>query len=209
MTDKPTRRRRLLLVPLLGMGVAAWVVRSKLVERPPLREGWPPLPARPVRPAPAAPEAEPRQGAAASAPPSEGAAEPAAPRAEPEPAPAPEAVDEPAPALPGAVDEPARALPEGAAEPVPARARAVPAAAAVASVAAPALPDAPYGPGSVRANDDGSAPEADYVVKGKTATRVFYAPGSPYYSRTRADVWFRTDDDARAAGFIPRAPRKP
>ena len=44
-------------------------------------------------------------------------------------------------------------------------------------------------------------------MKGKTATRVFYAPGSPYYSRTRADVWFRTDDDARAAGFTARAPR--
>ena len=43
--------------------------------------------------------------------------------------------------------------------------------------------------------------------KKATATRVFYTPGSPYYSRTRADVWFRTDDDARAAGFTPRAPR--
>ena len=38
-------------------------------------------------------------------------------------------------------------------------------------------------------------------MKGKTATRVFCAPGSPYYSRTRADVWFRTDDDARARRF--------
>lgn len=66
----------------------------------------------------------------------------------------------------------------------------------------------PYGPGSVRAGADGSSPDAEHVVKGKTATRVFYAPGSPYYSRTRADVWFRTADDARAAGFTPRAPRR-
>jgi hypothetical protein len=93
-------------------------------------------------------------------------------------------------------------------EPVPARVRAVPAATAVASVTAPALPDAPFGPGSVRAAADGSSPHTDHVVKGKTATRVYYAPGSPYFARTRADVWFRTADDARAAGFAPRAPRR-
>jgi hypothetical protein len=179
MTEKPTRRRRLLLVPLLGMGVAAWVVGSRLVERGSLREGWPPLPPRPVA---AGPEAAPDPVDAPQAPPSGSAAE-AADAADAQLAPA----------------EP---------EPAPARARAVPAAAAGASVAAPALPTAPFGPGSARANDDGSAPEAEYVVKGKTATRVFYAPGSPYYSRTRADVWFRTADDARAAGFTPRAPRR-
>jgi hypothetical protein len=171
MTEKPTRRRRLLLVLLLGMGVAVWAVRSRLVERRPLREGWPPLPPRPLH-------------AAA----------------------APDAVD--APLHEGAADAAAAQPPLSEPAPAPARARAVPAAAAVASVAAPALPTAPFGPGSVRANDDGSTPQAEYVVKGKTATRVFYAPGSPYYSRTRADVWFRTDDDARAAGFTARAPRR-
>lgn len=161
MTEKPTgRRRRILLVPLLGLGVAAWAVRSRLVERRTLQEGWQPLPPRPVRPAPSE------------------SAESAVP-----------------------------------AEPVASRARAVPVAAAVASVAAPvtaptpAAAAAPFGPGSARAGDDGSSPDAGYAVKGKTATRVFYAPGSPYYSRTRADVWFRTDDDARAAGFTARAPR--
>jgi len=159
MTEKSTGRRgRILLVPLLGLGVAAWAVRSRLVERRTLQEGWQPLPPRPIRPAPAE---------------------------------AAESVD--------------------AAEPVAARTRAVPAAAAVASVAAPVTAPAPaatpFGPGSARAGDDGSSPDAGYAVKGKTATRVFYAPGSPYYSRTRADVWFRTDDDARAAGFTARAPR--
>jgi hypothetical protein len=158
MTEKPTgRRRRVLLVPLLGLGVAAWAVRSRFVERRTLQEGWQPLPPRPVRPAPA------------------------------------ESVDP--------------AEPISAAESVAARARAVPAAAAVASVTAPVTAPAPFGPGSARARADGSSPDAGYAVKGKTATRVFYAPGSPYYSRTRADVWFRTDDDARAAGFTARAPR--
>lgn len=182
MTEKPTRRRRrTLLVPLLGIGVAAWAVRSRLAERGTLHDGWQPLPPRRVTPGPPA--------AVALAPPIEPVAEP-----------------EPAAQLEFAEAEPepvAEATP--APEPVLARARTAPAATAVASVAAPALPDAP---GSVRARDDGASPDPDYVVKGKSATRVFYAPGSPYYARTRADVWFRTADDASAAGFTARAPRR-
>ena len=186
MTDKPTRRRlRLWLVPLLGVGAAAWVVRSRLNEARPLEQAWQPLPPRPVRPA------EPSPVAAEPVAAEPVAAEPVAP------VPVPPAVD----------PEPAQLeLPEP--EPVTVHARAVPAAAAVASVAAPVdAPALPFGPGSVRAGADGAAPSAEYVVKGKAATRVFYAPGSPYYSRTRADVWFRTDDDARAAGFTPRTSR--
>jgi hypothetical protein len=182
MTEKPTRRRRrTLLVPLLGIGVAAWAVRSRLAERGTLHDGWQPLP--PLRVTPD------RTAAVALAPPIEPVAEP-----------------EPAAQLEFAEAEPepvAEATP--APEPVLARARTAPAATAVASVTAPALPDAP---GSVRARDDGASPDPDYVVKGKSATRVFYAPGSPYYARTRADVWFRTADDASAAGFTARAPRR-
>jgi hypothetical protein len=68
--------------------------------------------------------------------------------------------------------------------------------------------DAPFGAGSVCARSDGSSPEPAYVVKGKIATKVFYSPGGAYYTRTRADVWFRTADDARAAGFTERVPRR-
>ena len=89
-----------------------------------------------------------------------------------------------------------------------AAARAVPAATAVASVAAPALPEAPLGAGSVRARSDGTSPDPDFTVKGKTATKVFHAPGGAYYTRTRADVWFRSAADARAAGFTERGPRR-
>ena len=71
-----------------------------------------------------------------------------------------------------------------------------------------ALADAPLGPGSVRARSDGSSPDPAYVVKGKTATKAFYTPAGAYYTRTRADIWFRTADDARAAGFTERAPRR-
>jgi hypothetical protein len=178
MTEKQTRRRtRRLLVPLLGVGVAAWVVRSRLVERRTLQDGWQPLPPRQARSTPAEPTPP--------APPSAKTDDPAPAQLEPtEHEPTPE------PALPGPV------------------ARAVPAATSVASVTAPALPESPFGPGSVRAGTDGSSPDAEFVVKGKRATRVFYAPGSPYYARTRADVWFRTADDARAAGSTPRAPRR-
>ena len=109
-------------------------------------------------------------------------------------APAPPAAQRPAP------DQPADARRST-------RSRAVPAASARTSVASAGLPsDAPFGPGSVRARSDGSSPEPAYVVKGKIATKVFYTPGGAYYTRTRADVWFRTADDARAAGFTERAP---
>ena len=87
-------------------------------------------------------------------------------------------------------------------------ASAVPAASAQASVTPPARADAPFGPGSVRARSDGSSPDPAYVVKAKTATKAFYTPAAAYYTRTRADVWFRTADDARAAGFTERAPRR-
>jgi hypothetical protein len=111
-------------------------------------------------------------------------------------APAPPAPQRPAP------DQPADARRST-------RSRAVPAASARTSVVSAGLPsDAPFGPGSVCARSDGSSPEPAYVVKGKIATKVFYSPGGAYYTRTRADVWFRTADDARAAGFTERVPRR-
>jgi len=124
---------------------------------------------------------------------------PAAPAAE-RPAGTPERAAAPEPvAVPERVAVPARA-----AAPEPALSRAVPAAAAVMTVAAPARPDVP---GAVRALDDGSSPDSDYTVKGKVATKVFHTPDGAYYTRTRADVWFRTADDARAAGFTERVRR--
>jgi hypothetical protein len=84
----------------------------------------------------------------------------------------------------------------------------VPAASARDTVTTAARADAPFGPGSLRARSDGSSPDPAYVVKGKTATKAFYTPAAAYYTRTRADVWFRTADDARAAGFTERAPRR-
>ena len=114
------------------------------------------------------------------------------------------------PAVPAApVPAPVPAATVPAPPPAAVHARAVPAATAVATVTAVVAPATVGGPdaaprGSRPALADGSAPGPDFVVKGKAATRIFHAPGGPYYTRARADVWFRTADDARAAGFTER-----
>ncbi|HXV93414.1 MAG TPA: hypothetical protein VD813_08965 [Pseudonocardia sp.] len=59
----------------------------------------------------------------------------------------------------------------------------------------------PYGPGSADPLPDGSAPGPEYTIKGNRSSKVFHPPSSPYYGRTKAQVWFRTPEDARAAGF--------
>ncbi len=58
-----------------------------------------------------------------------------------------------------------------------------------------------HGPGSASPTDDGSAPEG-FTIKGKTASRKYHTAESPYYKRTKADVWFREESDAEQAGFV-------
>jgi hypothetical protein len=65
----------------------------------------------------------------------------------------------------------------------------------------------PY-PGSVLPLEDGSAPSAEFVVKGNAGSMRAHSADSPYFGRTRAEVWFRTQQDAEAAGFAPWAPKK-
>jgi hypothetical protein len=212
MAEKVTRRRRRLLVPLLGLGVAAWAVRRRLGERHGLDDGWQQLPPAP-RPvgddasaAPATSDEPPAARAVPAAmPPVAPAPRKPAPVVGTQPADTAPANTEPADAAPPADTEPAGTAPADTAERP--RARAVPAATAAASVTAPALADAPFGPGSLRARADGSSPDPEFAVKGKTATKVFHAPGGAYYTRTRADVWFRSAHDARAAGFTERTRR--
>ncbi|MCW2750311.1 MAG: hypothetical protein JWR83_1421, partial [Aeromicrobium sp.] len=47
----------------------------------------------------------------------------------------------------------------------------------------------------------GGAPSADYVIKGNKDSLLFHPPGSRSYSQTIAEVWFKTEADAIAAGF--------
>jgi hypothetical protein len=64
-----------------------------------------------------------------------------------------------------------------------------------------------YGPGSASPLPDGSAPGPEYTIKGNAGSMLFHRPDSPYYARTKAEVWFRTATDARAAGFTEWVPR--
>ncbi|MDT7615196.1 hypothetical protein [Pseudonocardia sp.] len=56
--------------------------------------------------------------------------------------------------------------------------------------------------------EDGSAPGPEYTIKGNADSMLFHPPTSPYYKRTRAEVWFRTADEARAAGFTEWTPKR-
>lgn len=58
----------------------------------------------------------------------------------------------------------------------------------------------PYGAGSIAAPVDGSVPDG-YTVKGNAQSMLFHTTDSPYYGRTKPEVWFRTEADAAAAGF--------
>jgi len=90
--------------------------------------------------------------------------------------------------------------------PAPAPAPATrPLAATASAEAGTSLP--PEG-GSARSFPDGSPPDPDYPIKGNANSMLFHSPTSPYYKRTRAEVWFATADDARAAGFTEWTPRR-
>ncbi|MDN5914921.1 MAG: hypothetical protein L0I76_07410 [Pseudonocardia sp.] len=70
---------------------------------------------------------------------------------------------------------------------------------------APAAPgmgaEGPH-PGSIYAPADGSAPPDSHQVKAHSGSRRYHTTESPYYIRTRADVYFVGVAEAEAAGFI-------
>jgi hypothetical protein len=63
-------------------------------------------------------------------------------------------------------------------------------------------------PGAVAAGPDGSAPDPEYTIKASTGSLLFHSPASPYFRRTKAEIWFRSAADARAAGFTEWTPKK-
>ncbi len=73
-------------------------------------------------------------------------------------------------------------------------------AAAPAALAATAPPPGKYGPGSADPGPRGKGPEG-WEVKGNEDSMLFHTPESPWYKRTRAEVWFVDVETARAAGF--------
>ena len=56
-------------------------------------------------------------------------------------------------------------------------------------------------PGAVKADEDGSGPEG-YEIKGNAQSMKFHAPGGRWYDSTVAEFWFKTAEDAKAAGFL-------
>ena len=118
---------------------------------------------------------------------------PAPPQAEPE---APAAREAEVAAEPAATSEPA-AEPEPAASTPAASSESARQATAVEE----AVPAGPYGPASATPLPDGSAPSAEFTVKGNGGSMLYHAPESPYFTRTKAEAWFRTAEDAEAAGF--------
>ncbi|PZS36679.1 MAG: 50S ribosomal protein L4 [Pseudonocardiales bacterium] len=61
--------------------------------------------------------------------------------------------------------------------------------------------DAPdYGPDSHLPLDDDAEP-AGFPIKGNASSMLYHVPGSAFYKRTIAEVWFRTAEAAEAAGF--------
>ena len=89
----------------------------------------------------------------------------------------------------------------------PAKATAKPAEATAAVVADVADAAAELPAGSVAANADGSMPDG-FEIKGNSDSMLYHLPGSRFYSKTDAELWFATADDAEAAGYqVPPSQR--
>ncbi|WP_020143205.1 50S ribosomal protein L17 [Terracoccus sp. 273MFTsu3.1] len=55
--------------------------------------------------------------------------------------------------------------------------------------------------GAVAANEDGSSPEDGYTVKGNADSGKYHEPDGQWYDQTIAEFWFKSAEDAEAAGF--------
>jgi hypothetical protein len=104
----------------------------------------------------------------------------------------------------------ASADPEPAPDVVPESAElAAPGQEDVVPAEADEVPPGRYGEGSADAVPHQSPPDG-FTIKGKAQSMLFHTPDSPYYGRTKPDVWFQTEADAERAGFTKyvRRPRK-
>jgi large subunit ribosomal protein L4 len=65
-----------------------------------------------------------------------------------------------------------------------------------------------FGPDSHLPLEDGSEPDG-FPIKGNASSKLYHVPGSAFYKRTVAEVWFRTAEAAEAAGFeLPPSQRE-
>jgi len=71
----------------------------------------------------------------------------------------------------------------------------------------PAAEEAPFGPGSHLPLEDGSEPDG-FPIKGNADSMLYHVPGSSFYDRTVAEVWFASAEAAEQAGFaLPKSQR--
>jgi large subunit ribosomal protein L17 len=61
--------------------------------------------------------------------------------------------------------------------------------------------DAPYGEGSHAPLDDPAEAPEGFEIKGNADSMLYHVPGSAFYDRTVAEVWFDSAESAEAAGF--------
>ena len=130
--------------------------------------------------------------------------EPVAPKAKStkKSAAAPATAAESAPAKPdAAADEAAGAEAGGDADAAAESADAAAVSADAAVDAAAADADASADADSAAPLEDGSAPSAEFVVKGNKDSMKYHAAGSQYFDQTIAEVWFTTPEAAEKAGF--------
>lgn len=76
------------------------------------------------------------------------------------------------------------------------------------ATAAPAAeaPAAPYGEGSHAPLEDADQAPEGFPIKGNADSHLYHVPGSQFYDRTVAEVWFATAEDAEKAGFsLPKS----
>ncbi len=68
--------------------------------------------------------------------------------------------------------------------------------------AAAALPAVgAFGVGSADPLEGGASPHESFSIKGNADSMLYHTGESPYFGRTIAEVWFDSEDNARAAGF--------
>ncbi|WP_109508465.1 50S ribosomal protein L17 [Nocardioides speluncae] len=63
------------------------------------------------------------------------------------------------------------------------------------------IADIEFGDDVAEPLEDGSAPEG-FEIKGNKDSGKFHTPASQWYDQTVAEVWFRTEEAAEAAGFV-------
>ncbi|AEA27530.1 MULTISPECIES: 50S ribosomal protein L17, sunset domain variant [Pseudonocardia] len=85
------------------------------------------------------------------------------------------------------------------------------AAAAAPAAEEPAAEEstAPYGEGSHAPLDDPQQAPEGFEIKGNADSMLYHVPGSAFYDRTVAEVWFASAEAAEAAGFqLPESQRE-